>query len=189
MSSPYSNSDRPNDPDTGRDYGNLWSERALNALSGDGTIDANSAAISTPINWNLFNGPGDNVAVYIMTPRDDNNPQNPLYPNKIASLESMVQSKINNKARVVTYLYTKLTYATNGFGGPADPQPDPRLQPNTDKALNTEAGRALFQYENICLRIDECLANFTRRFDGAGTAPNQGNWRLWYENAYQYGTT
>jgi hypothetical protein len=129
------------------DYGVAWTQRALNPLSGTAPIDANSAQISQPINWNLFNRPGDNTAVYIMTPSKAPGIKVPKYVNKIASLKAMILSNVNlAQSAFIIVPYDRLNYKPDGTGGPApESEQDKENLGNGPKALTTEAGRALFQ--------------------------------------------
>src|SRR5215469_16345082 len=129
------------DPD-GSNYLKSWNERAINVMTGQGTIDRN--AICPAIDWSLFNQDGDNTAIYVMTPQDKDNRHASRYDDKIKNILSTIRNGLSNSREGIsmqgvadlTYRYQPLTYSTDGNGNPAPQLPKDELE-NLNKLETT----------------------------------------------------
>ncbi|KAL1968427.1 hypothetical protein VTN77DRAFT_1956 [Rasamsonia byssochlamydoides] len=84
-----------------------FQEKVLNAITGQGTQDANT--LGPAIDWNLFNQPGDNTRVIIMTPYADTKEGPIKYENKINLIINLLQTNIPG-AQVRIRGYARLNY-------------------------------------------------------------------------------
>ncbi|KAK3326737.1 hypothetical protein B0H66DRAFT_600847 [Apodospora peruviana] len=137
-----------NDVITGNDL-RLWEERVLDSIRGATVTNpynppeerfAYKAPFGRGVDWTLFNQPGDNTAVYFMTPLatgvTNEKSDKIKYPQKIALIEALVKSNVPG-AKVNIIPYNRLRYSVRG--GTAPTGPDAHL---VDKSSR---GMCLFQ--------------------------------------------
>ncbi|KAM0454300.1 hypothetical protein ACHAPV_008379 [Trichoderma viride] len=110
-----------------------WQTKVLNSITGTGTQDPNAQADA--LNWNLFNQPGDNTRVMIMSPNNEIS-TSLKYKNKVGLIQSLLQDNIPGVNIVQPKAYTRLNYrVANGV----------YVGPDASKVDESERGIALFQ--------------------------------------------
>ena len=119
-----------------------WQNRVLNTITGGTTPDPYDGPKS--IDWNLFNRPGDNTAVYFMTPFKPGVNANPVgsapnpitdmkYQNKIQSVIDLVTQNVPG-VRAEIRGYTRLNYWYNRDAGQYE-GPDAHLIDTTERGI------------------------------------------------------
>lgn len=133
-----------------------WQNKVLNTIDGiTGTRDP--AAQGPTFDPLLFNQPGDNTMIHIMTPEEYvNNAWRLKYPQKTALIAQTIKNMLPNVKVAFTYKpYQRLNYWSLPGTNPVV-----YVGPDSNNINTSERGQALFQY------------------DGAG------NWRLFLEEVY-----
>ena len=119
----------------------MWQERVLNTITGEGTT---GEFLGDHIDWGLFNQPGDNTKLYFMTPlRPDSNKMvssdlaDAKYKNKLQLIIDLVQAQVDLKG-VLLKVYKRLNYHY-------DRETDTDVGPDANQINMNERGICLFQ--------------------------------------------
>jgi hypothetical protein len=164
-------------------FGTQWDRFALNVFKGSGDRDPASQQNAPPIDFSLFKQDGDNPIVWILTPGANFGTTSELYPEKVASLASMISDELPDAA-IKAHIYRKLKYKVTAAGTiVALDLKDPQSVQDAATANRDCFGCMLFQYV-FPTRFMKLHTDLIFRYDG------DGNWRLFLEQTQiEQGTT